>query len=308
MAGGGAGAASPADHWAVRSELSFGGQPTDRCSDEATGEFGWLEGRTITVEYRWAQSTNSRFQEIADEFVRLKVDLIFANSTEAVLAAKRATATIPIVFPAAGDPVGNGLVASLARPGGNVTGLSNQQTDLSGKRLQLLREFIPDLRRLAALGNVDSGNAALEMKEVEAAAKALNIDFLAMEVRRPEDIVPMLDGIKGSVQGQYVIIDPLTSTHRVRINTTALGMRLPTMHGFREYVAAGGLMSYGPNFPDLYRRSAELIDKILRGAKAADLPVEQPTKFDLIVNLTTARALGITVPPTLLARADEVIE
>ncbi len=183
-------------------------------------ELGWIEGRTVAVEYRWAEASRRRFEEFASEFVRLKVDIIFANSTEAILAAKRATSTIPIVFPAVGDPIGKGIVASLSRPGGNATGLSNQQTDLAGKRLQLLREFVPDLRRVACLGHIDSGNATLEMSQVREAAHTLGIEFLPLEISRAEDIAMSLDGLKGSnVNALYVIIDPLTSTNRVRINT-----------------------------------------------------------------------------------------
>ena len=208
----------------------------------------------------------------------------------------------------AGDPVGTGLVASLARPGGNVTGLSIQQTDLAGKRLELLREVVPGLRRLAILANVGNPAAVLEMGEVQAAARTLGLEVATLEIRRAEDIAPAFEALKGRADALYVCADPLVNTNRIRINTLALGARLPTMHGFREYVEAGGLMSYGPNFPDLFRRAADYVDKILRGAKPADIPVEQPTKFDLVINLTTAKALGLDVPPTLLARADEVIE
>ena len=226
----------------------------------------------------------------------------------AVLAAKQATSVIPIVFAVAGDPVGSGLVASLARPGGNVTGLSIQATDLAGKRLELLREVVPGLRRLAIMANVGNPAAVLEMGEVQAAARTLGLEVATLEIRRAEDIAPAFEALKGRADALYVCADPLVNTNRIRINTLALGARLPTMYGDREYVEAGGLMSYGPNFPDLFRRAADYVDKILRGAKPGDLPVEQPTKFDLVINLTTAKALGLAVPPTLLARADEVIE
>jgi putative ABC transport system substrate-binding protein len=272
------------------------------------GELGWIENRTIAIEYRWAEGRSERFAEIAAEFVRLKVDVIFAIGTEAAVAAKRATATIPIVFPLSSDPVATGLVAGLARPGGNVTGLSNQATDLPSKRLGLLREVVPRLRRLAIIANANGPTAMLEMHETAAAAGALGIEVAPLEIRRTDDIAPKFAALESRADALYVVGDPLANFNRVRVNTFALVARLPTMNGQREYVEAGGLMSYGPNFLDMNRRAADYVDKILRGAKPADIPVEQPTKFDLILNLTTAKALGVTVPATLLARADEVIE
>ena len=271
-------------------------------------ELGWIEGRTITIEVRWAEGRSERFAEIAAEFVRLKVDVILTQTTPAVLAAKQATSVIPIVFATAGDPVGTGVVASLARPGGNITGLSSQATDTAGKRVGLLREVVPGLRRLAILGNIGNPFSVLEIAEVQAAARTLGVEVDTFEIRRAEEIAPVFEALKSRGEALYVSADPLVTTNRVRINTLALGARLPTMSAFREYVEAGGLMSYGPNFPDMYRRAAELVDKILRGAKPADLPIEQPTKFDLVVNMITAKALGLDVPSTLLARADEVIE
>jgi len=225
-----------------------------------------------------------------------------------VLAAKQATSVIPIVFAAAGDPVGGGLVASLARPGGNITGLSVQAPDLAGKRLELLREVFPDLRRLAIMGNVDYAATVLEMHEFQEAARTLRLEVIPLEIRRTEDIAPALESLKGRAHALYVVGDPLANLNRVRVNTFALVARLPTMSALREYVEAGGLMSYGPNVPNMFRRAADYVDKILHGAKPADLPVEQPTKFELVINLPTARALGLGIPPTLLARADEVIE
>jgi putative ABC transport system substrate-binding protein len=271
-------------------------------------ELGWIEGRTITIEYRWAEGSRERAAEIAAEFVRLKVDVIVTSATVVVIAAKQATSVIPIVFAAASDPVGTGLVASLARPGGNVTGLSLQFTDLAGKRLELLRAVLPDLRRLAILANASSPATALEVAEVQAMARTFGLEVAAPEVRQTEDIAPAFEALKGRVEALYVVNDPLVDTNRVRINTLALAARLPTLHGDREHVAAGGLMSYGASFTDLFRRAGDLVDKILHGAKPADIPVEQPTKFDLVINLITAQALGLTIPPTLLARADEVIE
>jgi putative tryptophan/tyrosine transport system substrate-binding protein len=271
-------------------------------------ELGWIEGRTVAIEYRWAEGRTERFDEIAAEFVRRKVDVIVTSATAAIVAAKQATSVIPIVFAAAGDPVGTGLVASLARPGGNVTGLSIQQTDVAAKRLELLREFVPGLRRLAILANVDGPAVLLDMREVQTTARPLGLEVVTSEIRRGEDIAPAFETLKGRADALYVCIDPLVHTHRIRINTLALAARLPTMHGSREPVEAAGLMSYGPNLPDLWRRAGDYVDKILHGAKPGDIPVEQPRKFDLVINLTTAKALGLNVPPTLLARADEVIE
>ena len=267
---------------------------------------GWSEGSTVVIEYRWAEGRPERFAEIAAEFVQLKVDVIVTLGG-AVLAAKQATSVIPIVFAAASDPVGSGLVASLARPGGNITGLSNQSTDLAGKRLELLREIVQGLRRLAILVNVDYPGAVLDMREAQAAARTLGLEVATFEVRRAGDIASAFEALKGA-DALYVCPDPLLYTNRIRIITLANIARLPTMHAQREAVEAGGLMSYGPDNRDMFRRTAEFVDKILRGAKPADLPVEQPTKFDFVINLTTAKALGLEVPATLLGRAYEVIE
>jgi putative ABC transport system substrate-binding protein len=271
-------------------------------------ELGWVDGRTVAIEIRWGEGRPERYAEIAAELVRLKVDVILAGGTEAAVAAKQATATIPIVFPTAGDPIGSKLVASLARPGGNVTGLSNLGTDLAAKRLEILREVLPELRRLATMVNTDYSGGVTETGEIQAAARTLGLEVVPLPIRRVEDIAPALEGLKGRAEALYTTGDPLVNAQRLRINTFALAMRLPTMFSQRQYLEAGGLISYGPNFLDLNRRAADYVDKILRGAKAADLPVEQPTKFDLVINLITARALGLTVPPTLLTRADEVIE
>jgi putative ABC transport system substrate-binding protein len=271
-------------------------------------ELDWVEGKNLAIEYRWAEGRTERYHDIAADFVKMKVAVIVTAGTESVIAAKRLTSAIPIVFATAGDPVGSGLVESLARPGGNVTGLSNQQTDLAGKRLGLLREIMPSLSRLAIMANVSNPAAVSEMRDVQAVAGTLGLHVNTSEIQRPEDIEPAFDALKNSADALYVVIDPLVSGNRLRINTLALGSRLPTMHGFREFAQAGGLMTYGPDFPDLFRRTAELVDKILRGEKPADIPVEQPTKFELVINATTAKLLGLTVPPTLLARADEVIE
>jgi putative tryptophan/tyrosine transport system substrate-binding protein len=271
-------------------------------------ELGWIEGRTIGIELRWGEGRNERFAEIAAEFVRLKVDVIVASGTANIVAAKQATSVIPIVFAAAGNPVGSGLVASLARPGGNLTGLSTQATDLAGKRLEILREVIPGPGRLAIMGNVGNPSIVFEMGELKVAARTLGLETAALEIRKTEDIVPAFVALKSRADALYVVADALAFANGIRINTLALGARLPAMSGNRAYVEAGGLMSYGPNNPALFRRAADYVDKILRGAKPAEIPVEQPTKFDLVINLVNAKALGIDIPPTLLARADEVIE
>ena len=271
-------------------------------------ELGWIEGRTVAIEYRWAEGRNERFAEIAAEFVRLKVDVIVTAGTaqssrqsrrhrsSRSSLRRRATRSAP-----AWSRVWRDRAATSPA-------CRSRQTDLAGKRLELLREVVPGLRRLAIMANVGNPGAVLEMGEVQAAARTLGLEVATLEIRRAEDIAPAFEALKGRADALYVVGDPLTITNRIRINTLALGARLPTMHGSREYVEAGGLMSYGPNFPDLFRRAAEFVDKILRGAKPADIPVEQPTKFDLVVNLTTAKALGLTIPETFLVRADEVIE
>jgi putative ABC transport system substrate-binding protein len=270
-------------------------------------ELGWTEGRNVAIEYRWGEGRNARYAEIAAEFVRLKVDVI-VTSGGAALTLKQATSAIPIVFASSNDPLGSGLVASLARPGGNLTGLSAQLADIAGKRVELLREVVPALRRLAIMANVGNSLAFLEMGEAQTAARTLGLEAITSGIRWAEDIVPAFDAFKGQAQALYVCGDPLVTTNLNRINTLALGARLPTMHVSREYVQAGGFMSYGPNFQDLYRRAAEFVDKILHGTKPSDIPVEQPTKFELVLNLIAAKAIGLAVPPTLLALADEVIE
>jgi putative tryptophan/tyrosine transport system substrate-binding protein len=270
-------------------------------------ELGWIEGQTVAIEYRWAEGRSERYAEIAAEFVRLKVDIIVAMGG-AVLAVKQATSVIPIVFAAAADPLGGGLVVSLARPGGNITGLSSQATDLASKRLELLREIVPTLRRVAILANVGFYAAALQIKEFQETARKIDLEVATSEIRQAEDIGPAIEALKGNVDALYVVLDPLTMNNGMRINTLALASRLPTIHGSREGVEAAGLMYYGPSYPDLFRRTGDYVDKILRGTKPADLPVEQPTKFELVINLTTAKALGLTAPDKLLALADEVIE
>jgi putative ABC transport system substrate-binding protein len=271
-------------------------------------ELGWIEGRNVAIEVRWAEGRSERFAEIADEFVRLKVDVIVTAGTAPVIAAKKATSVIPIVFAGAGDPVATGMVASLARPGGNVTGLSIQHTDLGRKRLGLLLEVVPGLRRLAIMANRSAPNALLEVDEVQAAARTLGLEVATFDIRRAEDIAPAFAALKGRADALFVVSDPLVSSHRIQIHALALEARLPTASGLRDYVEDGGLMSYGAHLTAVFGRAAGFVDKILRGTKPADIPVEQPTKFDLVVNLITAKALGLTIPSSLLARADAVIE
>jgi putative ABC transport system substrate-binding protein len=271
-------------------------------------ELGWVEGRTVTIEYRWAEGRSERYAEFATEFIRLKADVIVTVGSPAIVL-KQATSTIPVVFALASDPVGAGLVASLAQPGGNLTGLSIQSGDLAGKRIELLREVVPDLRRLAIIGNIGiTSGGRLEMHEAQTAARTLGLDADMLEIRRAEDITPAFTTINNNVQAIYVCPDPLVNANYRTINTLALRARLPVVHPFRDFLGQGGFMSYGANNADLFRRSAEYVDKILRGARPADLPVQQPTKFELVVNLATAKELGLKIPESFLARADEVLE
>ena len=271
------------------------------------GELGWIDGRNVTIEYRWAEGRAERYVEVATEFVRLKVDVIVTGGS-AIPAAMQATSTIPIVFALAIDPITEGIITNLARPGGNVTGLSVMSSETASKRLTILSEVIPGLRRLAVLGNVGHAGAMDEMREVQTAAKALGVEIDKLEIRRAEDIATAFERLTSGAQALYVCPDPLVNANRNRIGILALGLRLPTMFGFREYVDPAGLMSYGPSIPDLFRRAADYVDKILRGTKPGDLPVEQPTKFELVINLTVAKALGLKLPESFLLRADEVIE
>jgi len=270
-------------------------------------ELGWTEGRTVAIEYRWAEGRSERYAEIAAEFVQLKVDVIVTVGS-AVAATKQATSTIPIVFAIAVDPVGSGMVASLARPGGNTTGISVQSTELAGKRLEILREALPNLRRLAIIGDVGYAGSVLEISEVQAAARKVGVDIEVLEIRRPTDIAPAFQALKSGAQALYVCPSALVNANFARINTFALGARLPAFHASRDFLVAGGFMSYGSNYADQFRRAADFVDKILKGTKPAVLPVEQPTKFELVINLTTVKALGPAIPETFLARADEVIE
>jgi putative tryptophan/tyrosine transport system substrate-binding protein len=270
-------------------------------------ELGWIEGDTIDIEYRWAGASSKRVSDFTAEFLRRHVDVIVTyGSAAAVL--KQATTTIPIVLAVAFDPVSAGLVSSLARPGGNVTGISIQQPELIDKRLELLREVIPQLRRLAVMANANYAPPMLEAERVRATAHALDLEAARLEIWRSEEIAPAFEAISGKADALYVVSDALIAANRTQIVTLALSARLPTILSYRDYVEAGGLMSYGPNYADLFRRAADMVDKILHGTKPGDIPVEQPSKFELVINLATARAIGLTVPPTVLTRADEVIE
>ena len=271
-------------------------------------DLGWIEGRTVALEIRWAEGRADRADEIAAEFARLKVSVIVTSAAANVLAAQRAAPSTPIVFAVATDPVGTGLVASLARPGGTITGSSSQGADTPGKQIELLREMIPALRRIGIIANSGTPGAVAEMRAFEAAARMLGYEPASFEIRSAEDIAPAFDALKGKVDALDVVPEGLILANRIRIITLALAARVPAIYGLREFPEVGGLMSFGPSLPDLYRRAADFVDKILRGTKPADIPVEQPTKFDIVINLTTAKALGLTVPPTLLAIANEVIE
>jgi putative ABC transport system substrate-binding protein len=273
-------------------------------------ELGWIEGQTVTIEYRWAEGRFERSPEIFAEFVRLKVDIIVTHATANVLAAKQVTSVIPIVFASAGDPVGNSLVASLARPGGNVTGLSvsPQPTDLAGKIFSLLRDLLPKLGRVAALSHIRNPVTVLQTAAVQAMAGKLGLEVAIAEIRESEDIVPAVEALTGRTEGLIVPSDPLFHTNQTQISSAALRARLPTIYFDRSYVEAGGLMSYGPNWTSMWRRAAEQVARILGGAKPSDIPVEQPRTYELVINVKTARALGLNLPRILLAGAEELIE
>ncbi len=271
-------------------------------------DLGYVEGQNITIEFREAGGRPERLPDLAAELLRLKVDVLVARGTQAILAAKQATSTIPIVMAASSDPVGTGLVASLARPGGNITGLSFISPELSGKRLELLKEVHPGASRVAVLWNPADPPRALELRETEAAARMLGVTLLSWEVRGPDDLEGAFVAMARRRAGAVITFaDPITTAHRKRIVDLVAKHRLPGMYGTRAFVEAGGLMSYGANLPDLFRRSAAYVDKILKGTKPADLPVEQPTRFELVINLKTAKALGLTIPQSILIRAEEVI-
>jgi putative ABC transport system substrate-binding protein len=274
---------------------------------ERLRELGWIEGRTVAIEYRWSEGRPERVAEIAAAYVQQKVDVIVTYGSAAVQL-KRATASIPIVFAVGVDPIGSGLVASLSRPGGNVTGLSLQQSEIGGKRLELLRQLVPGLRRLAMIFDPGYPVTAREVSDVQVAARNLGLEVAPHGIQRAEDIAPVFDALKGQADALYVVENALIWVNGTRIAALALNTQLPTTFNSSDLVKAGGLMSYGADFPALFVRAADYVDKILRGTKPGDIPVEQPTKFDLVLNLKTAKALGLTVPDKLLALANEVIE
>jgi putative ABC transport system substrate-binding protein len=287
------------------------GEP-DHTSDvltQALRELGWVEGENVVFERRYAENRLERLPEKAADLVRLKVDVIVAGGTLAPLAAKRATSTIPIVLTTCGDPLGTGLVASLARPGGNVTGMSIMGPDLGGKRLELLKDLSPRLARVAVLRNAATPNTAIVLKETQEAGRRLGVEVQSLEVRGPNDFDGAFEAMRKQRPDAIITAeDPLTFAYRKRIADFAAEQRLPSLSGLSDFAAVGGLMSYGPNIVDVVRRAAPYVDKILKGAKPADLPVQQPTKYELVINLKAAKALRIEILPTLLARADEVIE
>jgi putative tryptophan/tyrosine transport system substrate-binding protein len=270
-------------------------------------DLGWIVGENIAIEYRWAEGRSRRVSEIAAEFLRQDVDVIVTYGS-AVPILKQATTTIPIVFAVAFDPVRDGLVQSLAHPGGNVTGMSIQQLDLVGKRLELLRAAIPQLHRLAILADAGYAEPMLEADRVKSTAQALGLEAARLGIWGSQDITPALEALKGKADALYVVSDALIAANRTRIIRLALDEHLPTVLSYDDYVEAGGLMSYGPNYADMFRRAADMVDKILHGTKPGDIPIDQPTKFDFAINIKTATALGLVIPATLLATADKVIE
>lgn len=276
---------------------------------QGLGELGWVEGKNIVIEWRYSAGRGERFPDLAAELVRLKVDLIVAVAAPATHASKQATTTIPIVGIALADPVGQGLVASLARPGGNVTGLATLFPELAAKRLELLKETLPGVSRVAVLWNAANPGNVLQIGETKVAAQTLGLRLQSVEVRGPEDFQGAFAAMtRGRPEALVSLADPLIFTYRTQIVDFAAKSRLPAMHPFRESVEAGGLMAYSVNIPDMFRRAATYVDKILRGAKAGDLPIEQPTKFEFVINIKTAQALGLTIPQSLLLRADQVVE
>ena len=275
--------------------------------EKRLAELGWIPGRTITIEYRWTEGHNDQAPSIAESFVRSNVDVIVAGGN-GVAAAKQATKSIPITFPVAVDPIGSGFVNSLSRPGGNVTGLSLQGPDIAGKRIELLRQIVPGLRRLAIMANVGYPAASKELAECQSVSRSLGIDPIALEVTRPEDVTGTFDTLQGRADALYVVSDALTDRQYGVIATLALNARLPSIFGTAEAASSGALMAYGASLRAMFRRAADYVDKILHGAKPADIPVEQPTAFQLVLNLKTAKLLGLAIPDKLLALADEVIE
>jgi putative ABC transport system substrate-binding protein len=291
------------------SPFSPGPDPRVEAFRQGLRDLGYMEGQNITIEYRWADGRFEQLPDLVAELVRLKVDVVVAAVTQASLAAKKATGTIPIVMVAVSDPVGSGLVASLARPGTNITGTSSMTAEVVGKQLELLKETLPKISRVAALWNpANPVFQAIQRRETEVAARALGVQLHILEARGPDEIDRAFAAMaKERTKALLVLGDPVFYSHRKRIADLAAKHRLPTVSGTREYVEAGGLMAYGTSFSDMYRRAAYYVDKILKGTKPADLPVEQPMKFELVINLKTAKQIGLTIPQSVLYRADKVI-
>ena len=292
-------------------------QPVTRTQDginfdaflQGMRELGYIEGQNLVIDFRSADGRNERFPDLVTELIRLKVDLILTRGTPAAQAAKNATRTIPIVMAALGDPVENGIIASLARPGANVTGLSSSVTEVQAKRLELLKELVPRISRIAFLAGIGNPNEQTNWKEMDRAAQSLGIAAMRLDVRKPEDIERAFDDASEQRTDALVVsLDGFIVANRQPIVDFAVKHRLPAIYASREFIDSGGLASYGPSFRDLYHRAALYVDKILKGANPSDLPVMQPTKFEFVINLKAAKAIGLTVPPTMLTRADEVIE
>jgi putative ABC transport system substrate-binding protein len=275
--------------------------------EQGLRELGYVDGQNIIIEYRYGDGSTSQLAQLGGELLRLKVDVIVASATAAALAAKQLTRTVPVVIAGATDPVDSGIVNSLSRPGGNITGTSLMSVDLLTKRLELLKDLVPRLSRAAVLGNLGHPSYASQIQAMEAGARSVGIQVESIGVRGPNDFKAAFRAAR-KAQALIQLDDALFTTHRHSLVELAVTNQLPAIYGFREHVEAGGLVSYGPNFRELYRQVATYVDKILKGAKPADLPVEQPTKFELIINLKTAKMLGLAIPPSLLARADEAIE
>jgi putative tryptophan/tyrosine transport system substrate-binding protein len=299
--------------WARQATIGFLGATTPSiwsafvaAFEQRLRELDWINGSNIAIDYRWAEGRQDRYAAFAQDFVRRKVDIIVTSGTAPAMAVKKATSVIPIVFAAAGDPVRTKLVASLARPGRNVTGMSNGQTDLAAERLEQLRKVVPGLRRLAIMGNRGSRNIPLEMAQIQRKARRLGIDTVICDVRRAAQITPAIKRLQGKADALFVCTDPFMTTHQIAINTSAASAKLPTMHAFRDYTETGGLMSYGPDFRAMFQRAADLVDKILRGTRAADLPVKLQKKHELVINQNTAHALGIPIPKRVRAHAEVI--
>jgi ABC-type uncharacterized transport system substrate-binding protein len=296
--------------WARQATIGFLGATTPSiwsafvaAFEQRLRELDWINGGNIAIDYRWAEGRQDRYARLAQDFVRSNVDIIVTSGTAPAMAAKKATSAIPIVFAAAGDPVRTKLVASLARPGRNVTGMSNGQTDLAAERLDQLRKLVRGLRRLAIMGNRGSRNIPLEMDRIQRRARSLRIETYICDVRRATQIAPAIKRLQGRVDALFVCTDPFMTTNQIAINTSAASVKLPTMHAFRDYTETGGLMSYGPDFRAMFQRAADLVDRILRGAQPADLPVKLQKRRELVINQNTATALGIPIPKGVRGRA-----